>query len=659
MRILRRLAVTVTCVLFAGGALGIEPPDASAYDYAQNGSFENGTDGWRAAPGVAFSTVGADIVPPIDGLYSARVTLGQIPVQIRQSVYAGVPAGAYHLSVYARSSSPAAQMFADVSSTDPRGGNSHTSVTSPDRVWVPIVLDVLVTQTSDLSVSLGGSGATGDFAYFDAMRFEGPAPSIATPTASAPAAASTTASNETRTPLPSKTVPVTRTPTPTKTATAVYEPGAELLNAGFEETDASGNLIAWRRYGGSLSAATSPVHGGNHAGRLESASASTKWLYQTVIVEPGATYAFGAWVLDDDPNVASASLRISWYASPDSSGGATGASDSTARIESRASAYIHLTTGGVRAPDVAHSARLRVLLAPASDAPAAIYVDDASFGPSTLAEQTPIPTEAPADKSATPNAVTGALGAKDRRASRGHDTANAGTAASAGLVINEVLYDPDVEGNDAEGEWVELYNSGPDPVNLDGWTLSDNAASDVLPVAVVEPGQFAVVAASDSFRAAYPDYDGALAVLGARIGNSLGNDGDRLVLKSPAGVIVDAISWGADLSALNPAVGDVPAGHSIERRVPGLDTDTAADFVDNDRPSPGSPFESAAAHSERRNADAPTVDILPPPAAGAGRWLPWAIAAGAGAVLLAGLARQSAPSVRRYLGRLRRPSDGR
>jgi hypothetical protein len=164
---------------------------------------------------------------------------------------------------------------------------------------------------------------------------------------------------------------------------------------------------------------------------------------------------------------------------------------------------------------------------------------------------------------------------------------------------------------------------------------------------------YAVVAASDSFLETYPGYGGALAVLGNRIGNSLGNDGDRLALKDGAGSIVDAISWGKDTTVLDPAIVDVPAGHSIERRTPDVDTDTAADFTDNLNPSPGRPFAPPVAHTVKSQPRPSTsgVPIVVGSDASFRTMFLW-LALGSASTLVAGAAAwRIAPLVRRRLAR--------
>ena len=57
--------------------------------------------------------------------------------------------------------------------------------------------------------------------------------------------------------------------------------------------------------------------------------------------------------------------------------------------------------------------------------------------------------------------------------------------ASAGVVIQQVLYDPN--GTESGGEAVELKNVGSVPIDISGWVLStDNSASDArIPEGVV------------------------------------------------------------------------------------------------------------------------------------------------------------------------------
>jgi uncharacterized repeat protein (TIGR01451 family) len=171
--------------------------------------------------------------------------------------------------------------------------------------------------------------------------------------------------------------------------------------------------------------------------------------------------------------------------------------------------------------------------------------------------------------------------------------ASSGQAATPGaspsdVVINEVEYDP--RGDDNACEWIELYNRTSAPIDVSGWTLQDNNSSDPLPDLVLPAGGFIVVAATASFYDNYPDFQGALAILGADLGNGLNNSGDRLYLKDGTGQVIDALSYDEDstvLSCAGFACAGVAEGHSLERDPQGQDTDSAADFVDRDPPTPG------------------------------------------------------------------------
>lgn len=155
--------------------------------------------------------------------------------------------------------------------------------------------------------------------------------------------------------------------------------------------------------------------------------------------------------------------------------------------------------------------------------------------------------------------------------------------------INEVVYDPPVAGAEADSEWIELYNSGGESVDLAGWTVEDNRAARALPPIVVPSGGFIVVAGGTGFRSQYPAYAGLLVELDGAIGNGLGNTGDVVKLMGPSGAEADAMSYGGDAAALDPPVALVETGHSVERVPPGMDTDSAVDWVDQEQPSPGEP----------------------------------------------------------------------
>ena len=112
-----------------------------------------------------------------------------------------------------------------------------------------------------------------------------------------------------------------------------------------------------------------------------------------------------------------------------------------------------------------------------------------------------------------------------------------GRAQTAGhVVISEVMYDPPQTGVDSDYEWVELFNPTGAAVDLSGWKLQDNSVQDLIPSFVLDPGQYLVVAATQTgFDANFPGFSGNLRSLENSIGGGLSNTGDRVLLLDAGG----------------------------------------------------------------------------------------------------------------------------
>ena len=462
---------------------------------------------------------------------------------------------------------------------------STGSVTAPEEAHSARARIVLVPAT-----------AASETIYLDDFTLEETAPPTPTPEPTA-----------TATPTPSEMVtPTPASPEPASLAAPM--PRGRLLNGSFEE-GVEAALAAWQKFGGFLSRSTAFPHSGSFAGAFSSDTTCTKWVYQPLSVDPGRSYAFHGFVLKNGPPDSTVLLRISWYSTPDASGSSLGSIDSPESLSGSDPSFRYLSTGSVMAPGEARSARARVVLVPASAAPGTIYLDDFAL------EETASPTPASGGESGEaaslgrqaaatgepeplsgPSARSGAGSEEDVR-SPSLASAASGTQAREGrtyedspyaVKISEVLASAGAGLDDAAHEWVELYNAGPESVELGGWSLADNVAADTLPPAALPPGAYAVVTASPDFQRQYPAFQGTLLVLAdGRIGNGLGNEGDRLLLLDEEGRPVDALSYGLDREFFEPPAPAVPPGHSLERFPPDRDTDTAADFRDNAYPSPG------------------------------------------------------------------------
>ncbi len=163
----------------------------------------------------------------------------------------------------------------------------------------------------------------------------------------------------------------------------------------------------------------------------------------------------------------------------------------------------------------------------------------------------------------------------------------------ATIVINEIMYNP--EQNDNYNEWIELYNPTNHSINVSGWSITDNYAEDFLEgdrdhgngTTIIPAYGYAIIA--DHGTKIYENYSISnetikLYVDDLSIGNGLGNEKDKLILKNSTGTIIDAMEWGEDY----PDVAGYPAAlvdvnHSLSR-YPDTDTnDSSMDFYDGVR----------------------------------------------------------------------------
>lgn len=191
-------------------------------------------------------------------------------------------------------------------------------------------------------------------------------------------------------------------------------------------------------------------------------------------------------------------------------------------------------------------------------------------------------------------------------------TSTATPSGPAFLLVSEFLYDP--TGTEPDQEWIEIYNAGSWSVALDNYKIGDEetrGGSEGMyqfpQGADLAPGQGLVVANKASafytlfgFWPAYElrESDEAIPNLAKYTAWSTGslelsNSGDEILLLGPADDLVDTVSWGSSTFAFSPSVPGVAAGHSLERRPAGQDTDSASDWVDQPVPAPGQFSQSA------------------------------------------------------------------
>lgn len=154
------------------------------------------------------------------------------------------------------------------------------------------------------------------------------------------------------------------------------------------------------------------------------------------------------------------------------------------------------------------------------------------------------------------------------------------------MLIGEVFALVDgAHGADPANEWVELYNATGATVNLSGWRLVWGGATTTLPAASVGAGQLIIFSPATSTRTFWNIPTSVEVVHASTTGNMTANGTVRLI--NPAGLVVDAVSWGSDTSAFSPAAPALRVGHSLVRTTVLTDNDAARDWSDRSEPSPG------------------------------------------------------------------------
>ena len=115
-----------------------------------------------------------------------------------------------------------------------------------------------------------------------------------------------------------------------------------------------------------------------------------------------------------------------------------------------------------------------------------------------------------------------------------------GSGGGGGIVVNELMPNPSAVTDDA-GEWLEVYNWGSAPVDLQGWTLASNndAAHTIATSVVVPAGGYAVLARNGSSS----QNGGVTTAYAYGTGFTLANSADWLALRDASGATVDSVAW--------------------------------------------------------------------------------------------------------------------
>jgi len=162
------------------------------------------------------------------------------------------------------------------------------------------------------------------------------------------------------------------------------------------------------------------------------------------------------------------------------------------------------------------------------------------------------------------------------------------------IKINEILYDP--AGGDTGNEWIELYNTGTEPVQLKGWHIQKAGTSFeecfTFPEYIIYPGEYLLIG-----ETLVPNADligdlafqnGGTATDGVRIISAEGDTIDTILYDSPN---TNNLPDDTHDPGIYFAV-DASSGHTLIRYPNGYDTDNCEeDFFECEYPTPGAPNE--------------------------------------------------------------------
>lgn len=128
---------------------------------------------------------------------------------------------------------------------------------------------------------------------------------------------------------------------------------------------------------------------------------------------------------------------------------------------------------------------------------------------------------------------------------------------SANIVINEIMYNP--PGSDDGREWIEIYNNGSNPINLEGWKFYEDNTGHGLTLIngsyILNENDYALI--TDDYDTFLSDYSNFNRTLLDSSWDSLSNSGEYMAIKNSSLDIIDEINYSTEFANGN--------GKSLER----------------------------------------------------------------------------------------------
>jgi len=167
------------------------------------------------------------------------------------------------------------------------------------------------------------------------------------------------------------------------------------------------------------------------------------------------------------------------------------------------------------------------------------------------------------------------------------------------VVINEIMYAP----SSPEPEWIELYNTTADSVNIKNWKITDNTGVKITVTTqdrYIRAKGFVVLTHDSAFFAVRPGVPSPVIVLNLP---ALNNTGDAVVIFDSRNIAMDSLtytpSWGGS------------GGRSLERILPDGPSTDQANWGTSVDPSGGSPGRSNSLTQKDNDLALRTVTVSP------------------------------------------------
>lgn len=174
------------------------------------------------------------------------------------------------------------------------------------------------------------------------------------------------------------------------------------------------------------------------------------------------------------------------------------------------------------------------------------------------------------------------------------------------VVINEFMCDPSPFVGLAEAEFVELFNTSNNFIDLSDWKLGDASSFGTINAHIIGPGEYALLVSTTdaSLFAFYPN------VVEVTSFPSLNNSGDDIILQDANEVVVDQLSY--DLSWYQDEAKE-DGGYSIEQINPFASCVNASNWKGSDNVLGGTPAAQNSVYDDTPDTVGPdlvSVEIL-------------------------------------------------